>query len=138
MFYVLNPEFSSIFTGSVQPPHSGTAAVYMRPTRNERLVLCKWSHARPDTVLHYNAKTYINETLISTAVIPSGTLKEYNSTVSQGTLHLEIEAVDLCGHTATHVIDDNAFQCKSYVILPQNYSKHNSSSVWKYSVPQST
>ena len=94
--------------------------MYMSPT-NERLVLCQWSHENPDTVLHYIAKTYVNGTLISTAVIPngtlnavipSGTLKEYNSAVSQEALHLEIEAVGLCGDTATHKIDENAFQCK--------------------------
>ena len=93
----------------------------MSPMRNERLILCQWSHESPDTVHHYNAKTYINGTLMSTAVIPSGTLKEYNTTVSEGALCLEIEAVGLCGHTATHIIDENAFQCKfvnTYMILP--------------------
>ena len=101
----------SVFTGSVQPPNSGRAAVYMGQT-NERVVFFQWSHESPDTVLHYNTKTFINGTLISTAVIPSGTVREYNSTVSEGALHLEIEAVGLCGHTATHIIDENAFECK--------------------------
>lgn len=83
----------------------------MRPT-NERLVLCEWSHENPDTVLYYNAKTFINGIHISHATLPSGTLKEYNNTVSQGALHLEIEAVGSCGHTATHTIDENDFECK--------------------------
>ena len=82
----------------------------MSPT-NERVVNYEWSHGNPDTVRHYNAKIFINENLMSTAVIPSGTLKDY-STVSEGTLRLEIEAVGLCGHTATHTIDEIAFQCK--------------------------
>ena len=104
------PECPSIFTDSIQPPNSGRAAVYMSPT-NERLVLCQWSHESPDTVHHYNAKTSINGTHNSTTTLPSGSVKEYNSTMRQGTLHLEIEAVGLCGHTATHIIDENAFEC---------------------------
>ena len=100
-----------MFTDSVEPPNSGSAVVYIGPA-NERLVFCQWSHENPDTVHHYNAKTYINGTLMSTAVIPSDTLKEYSSIVSEGALHLEIEAVGLCGDTATHIIDANAFQSK--------------------------
>ena len=83
----------------------------MGRTINERLVFCQWLHASPDTVCHYNAKIFINGTLISTAMIPSGILKDC-SIVGQGTLHLEIEAVGVCGHTATHTIDEITFQSK--------------------------
>ena len=84
--------------------------MYMSPT-NERVVYYEWSHENPDTVLQYNAKIYINGTLISTAMIPSVSVNGV-TIVDEGTLHLDIEAVGLCGHTATHTIDENAFQCK--------------------------
>ena len=108
--YVITPDWPSIFTGSVQPPNSCRAAVYMSPT-NERPLLYEWSHENLDTVLHYITNTFINGTHISTAMIPSDTLKDY-SIVDEGKLHLEIEAVGLCGHTATHTINENDFQCK--------------------------
>ena len=99
----------------------------MLPT-NKRFVLYEWSHESPETVLHYNAKTFINGTHISTVTLPSGILKEYyyNSTVSLGALRMEIEAVGLCDDIATHTIDQNAFQCKfvnPHVIFQQNNSK---------------
>lgn len=97
-----------IFTGSVKPPNSGKAAVYMRSTNES--IHYEWSHDSPDTVLHYNAMTYINGALTSTVTLPSGTFKDY-STVSQGKLRLEIEAVDLCGNTATHTIEEDAIKC---------------------------
>lgn len=86
----------------------------MGPTINERLVLCEWSHKNPDTVHHYNAKICINGTdIISNVILRSGSdKKSFNSTMSRGTLHLEVEAVGHCGDNATHTIDKNAFQCK--------------------------
>lgn len=107
------PEQSFVFTGSVKPPKSGSAAVYIGPA-NERAILYKWSHENPDTVHHYNVKIFINGDLISTITQPSGSVNG-SSIVGQGTLYLEIEAVSLCGHTSdTYVIEDDAIKCKCY------------------------
>ena len=108
--HVITPNWPYIFTDSVQSPDSGGAAVYMGPT-NERLVFYQWSHESPDTVLYYNTKIFINRIHISTVTLPSGTVNG-SIIVGQGTLHLEIEAVGLCGDNATHTIDEKAFKCK--------------------------
>ena len=88
----------------------------MSPT-NERVVHYEWSHESPETVRHYNVKIFINGTLFSTAMKPNVSVNGA-TIVGQGKLHLEIEAVGLCGHTATHTIDENAFQCKCYCYTP--------------------
>ena len=99
-----------MFTESVEKPMSGRADVYMLPTK-QRVVLYKWSHESPDTVLGYNTKTYINEILMFSITVPHGTFNA-SSIVSQGRLRLEIEAVGLCGQTASSMISDNDFECK--------------------------
>jgi hypothetical protein len=95
---------------SVAAPTSGKAAIYS--TAYKKVVLYQWSHDNPETVLCYNTKTYINETtLISNITLPSGSVNGSTNITqtTQGTIHLDIEAVGLCHHTATHSIE---VECK--------------------------
>lgn len=84
--------------------------MYDLPT-NDRRVDCEWSHNNPDTVLHYNTKMYVNGALFSQDTLPSGTYKD-SSIVDQGKLLLKIEAVGICGHNATHEINDSDINCE--------------------------
>jgi hypothetical protein len=79
----------------------------------------QWSHERHETVDCYNTMVHVNSTLVSNITLPSGSVNGSSdiTQTNEGTIRLEIEAVGLCGHTASQSV---TIRCKFYltIIIP--------------------